>query len=76
MQGRMYGAEVKVDSNLADNVAFFGVKGKIKANNFDALFIHSAIEPKTMNTIITAYALFDAALEEPEAFVRVTFTAE
>lgn len=76
VQGRMYGAEVKVDSNLADNVAFFGVKGKIKANNFDALFIHSAIEPKTMNTIITAYALFDAALEEPEAFVRVTFTAE
>ena len=75
VQGRMYGAEVKVDSNLADNVAYFGVKRAVKANNFDALTIHSAIEPKTMNTIITAYALFDAALEHPESFVKATFTA-
>lgn len=73
VQGRMYGAEVKVDSNLADNVVYFGVKRAVKANDFDALTIHSAIEPKTMNTIITAYALFDAALEHPESFVKVTF---
>ena len=75
VQGRIYGAEVKVDSNLEDHVAYFGVKGKVLANNFDNLTIYSAIEPKTMNTIITAYALFDAALEEPEAYVKVTFTA-
>ena len=73
--GRIYGAEVKVDNNLADNVAYFGVKRGVKANNFDDLTIHSAIEPKTMNTIITAYALFDAGLENPEAFAKVTFTA-
>lgn len=75
VQGRMYGAEVKVDDNLPDNVAYFGVKKAVKANNFDDLTIHSAIEPKTMNTIITAYALFDAALEHPESFVKATFTA-
>lgn len=73
--GRIYGAEVKVDNNLADNVVYFGVKRGVKANNFDDLTIHSAIEPRTMNTIITAYSLFDAALENPEAFVKVTFTA-
>lgn len=73
--GRIYGAEVKVDNNLADDVAYVGVKRAIKANNFDDLTIHSAIEPKTMNTIITAYALFDAGLENPEAFAKVTFTA-
>lgn len=73
--GRIYGAEVKVDNNLADDVAYFGVKRGVKANNFDDLTIHSAIEPKTMNTIITAYSLFDAGLENPEAFAKVTFTA-
>lgn len=73
--GRIYGAEVKVDNNLEDDVAYVGVKRGIKANNFDDLTIHSAIEPKTMNTIITAYALFDAGLENPETFVKVTFTA-
>lgn len=75
VQGRIYGAEVKVDSNLADGVAYFGVKGGVLANDFEALYIYSAIEPKTMDTIITAYALFDAGLERPEGFVKVTFTA-
>lgn len=73
--GRIYGAEVKVNNNLADGVAYIGVKRAIKANNFDDLTIHSAIEPKTMNTIITAYSLFDAGLENPEAFARVEFSA-
>lgn len=73
--GRIYGAEVKVDNNLGDNIVYFGVKRGVKANNFDDLTIHSAIEPKTMNTIITAYSLFDAGLENPEAFAKVTFTA-
>lgn len=73
--GRIYGAEVKVDNNLSNNVVYVGVKKGVKANNFDDLTIFSAIEPKTMNTIITAYSLFDAALENPETFVKATFTA-
>ena len=44
--GRIYGAEVKVDNNLGDNIVYFGVKRGVKANNFDDLTIHSAIEPK------------------------------
>lgn len=73
--GRIYGAEVKVDNNLSDNVIYVGVKGAVLANSFDALTIHAATEPKTLNTVITAAALFDAGLQHPEGFVKATFTA-
>ena len=75
VQGRIYGAEIKQDDTIADNVVYFGVKGQILANDFEELYIHSAIEPKTLNTIVTAYSLFDAALQNPKAFVKATFTA-
>lgn len=75
VQGRIYGSAVKVDENLADNVAYVGVPKAILANDFESLFIHRAIEPKTLNTVITGYSLFDAGLENPLAFVKVTFTA-
>lgn len=72
--GRIYGATVKVDENLSDNVIYLGVKGKILANDYDDLFIFSATEPKTANEIITGYSLFDAGLENPKSFVKATFT--
>lgn len=75
VQGRIYGAKVKADPNLADNVVYVGVKGQILANNFDDLFIFSTIEPKTANTITTGYSLFDAGLQDPKGFVKATFTA-
>ena len=75
VQGRMYGAKVKADPNLADNVVYVGVKGQILANNFDDLYVFSAIEPKTANTITTGYSLFDAGLQDPKGFVKATFTA-
>ena len=74
VQGRIYGAKVKADPNLADNVVYIGVKGQILANNFDDLFVFSAIEPKTANTITTGYSLFDAGLQDPKGFVKATFT--
>lgn len=74
-QGRIYGAIIKEDNNLADNVVYFGVRGKLLVNDFDDLEIFSAIEPKTANDIKTAYALTDAGLENPESFVKATFTA-
>ena len=74
VQGRIYGSAVKVDENLADNVAYVGVPKAILANDFESLFMHRAIEPKTLNTVITGYSLFDAGLENPLAFVKVTFT--
>ena len=73
-QGRMYGAVIKKDENLADNVVYFGTMGQLLTNDYDDLFVFSAIEPKTANDIKTGYALFDAGLENPEAFVKATFT--
>ena len=73
VQGRIYGAIIKEDNNLADNVVYFGVRGKLLANDFDDLEIFSAIEPKTANDIKTAYSLSDAGLENPESFVKATF---
>ncbi|MEE1164556.1 MAG: phage major capsid protein [Lachnospiraceae bacterium] len=75
IQGRIYGGSVKVDENLADNVAYVGVPASILANDFEALFMNNAIDPKTFKTIIAGYSLFDAGLENPFAFVKVTFTA-
>ena len=72
--GRIYGATVRVDENLSDNVVYLGVKGKVLANDYDDLFIFSATEPKTANEIITGYSLFDAGLENPKSFVKATFT--
>lgn len=74
VKGTVYGAAVKEDVNLANNVAYFGVKGAIHANNFAPLEVTPAIEPKTANRIWTGSEIFDAGLENPEAFVKVTFT--
>lgn len=74
IKGSIYGAAVKEDVNLSNNVAYFGVKGAIHANNFAPLEVTPAIEPKTANRIWTGSEIFDAGLENPEAFVKVTFT--
>jgi HK97 family phage major capsid protein len=75
VQGRIYGALVKVDPNVPDDVVYVGVKGQMLANNFDDLYIYSMTEPKTANTVTTAYSLFDAGLQDPKGFVKATFTA-
>lgn len=74
VQGRIYGGSVKVDENLTDNVVYVGVPASILANDFEALFMNNAIDPKTFKTIIAGYSLFDAGLENPLAFVKATFT--
>lgn len=73
IQGRIYGATVKKDSNLADNIAYFGVKGALLANTHAPLEIFQSLEAKTANTIITGDEIFDGGLENPKAFVKVTF---
>lgn len=73
--GRIYGASVKVDNEIGDDVVYLGVKGAVLANDYDELTIFNAIEPKTANEIKTAYALFDAGLKNPESFVKATFGA-
>lgn len=72
-QGVMYGATVKRDGNLTNKVAYIGIPARILANNYEELFINHAIDPKTFADIIGGYSLFDAGLEDPLAFVKVTF---
>lgn len=76
VKGSMYGAVVKVDANLPDNVAYFGVKGALKGNDFAPLEIFSTLEAKTANTIFTGTEIFDGGLYNPLAFVKATFTTE
>ena len=72
--GRILGSEVKEDGNIADDVAYFGVPESLLTNDFEELYIQSDVEPKTFKDIIGGYSLFDAGLENPIAFVKVTFT--
>lgn len=74
VQGRIYGGNVKVDENLTDNVVYVGVPASILANDFETLFMQRNIDPKSFETIIAGYSLFDAGLENPLAFVKATFT--
>ena len=69
----MYGFTVKLDDNLDNKVMLAGIPGKIIANNFEDLFINHAMDPKTFEEIIAGYSLFDAGLENPLSFVKVTF---
>ena len=72
-KGVVYGYTVKEDSNLADKVMYAGAPSLILANNFEDLFINRAMDPKTFEDIIAGYSLFDAGLEHPQGFVKVTF---
>lgn len=72
--GRVYGAAVKEDTEIPDNVIYIGVGKYILTNDFDQLEIVPAVEPKTLKRIVTGYSLFDAGLEHPQAFVKITLT--
>ena len=72
-KGVVYGYTVKEDNNLANKVIYAGATSKILANNFEDLFINRAMDPKTFEDIVAGYSLFDAGLENPLAFVKVTF---
>ena len=72
-QGIIYGCTVKLDDNLANKVAYIGIPKKILANEFEELFMNHAMDPKTFEDIVAGYSLFDAGLENPYSFVKVTF---
>ena len=73
VKGVVYGYTVKEDNNLSDKVILAGAPSKILANDFEELYINRGIEPRTLEEIITGYSLFDAGLENPLSFVKVTF---
>jgi HK97 family phage major capsid protein len=72
-KGVVYGYTVKEDNNLANKVIYAGAPSLILANNFEDLFINRAMDPKTFEDIVAGYSLFDAGLENPLGFVKVTF---
>lgn len=76
VKGIIYGAQVKEDVNLDNDVAYFGVKGAVKANGFAPLEVFPTVEAKTANTIFTGTEIFDAGLENPKSFVKVSFATE
>lgn len=76
VKGILYGAVVKSDVNIPNNVAYFGVKGSIIANSFAPLEVFPTTEAKTANVVYTGTEIFDGGLGNPKAFVKVTFTGE
>lgn len=74
VQGRIYGALVKQDENIADNVAYIGVPSKILANDFIKLEIAEDVSASSFVKTIGGLSIFDAGLENPLSFVKVTFT--
>lgn len=73
VQGRIYGAQVKQDENLGDNVVYIGIPSLLLKNDFDPLFILPSIHPTSFVKTVAGYSLFDAGLYDPKAFVKVTF---
>lgn len=75
-QGRLYGAGVKLNENIPDNVAYFGVPADLIANDFEALAFMRDTNAESWVETFSGYSLFDGGLENPYAFVKVTFTSE
>ena len=73
VKGIMYGAVVKVDPQIADNVAIFGVIGALDSNEYGPLEIFETVEQGTANRIFTGATIFDGGLENPKAYAHVTF---
>lgn len=70
VEGRIYGTVIKRDSNIDDDSFLIGYPKKILSNEFILFDITPQIEAKTLNRIFVGYSLFDAALEDPKAFVK------
>ena len=75
IKGIMYGAVVKVDANIPDDTAYFGVVGALKGNEYAPLEIFPTVEAKTANIIFTGTEVFDGGLENPKSFVKATFSS-
>lgn len=74
-QGSLYGARVKLDDNIPDDVVYIGVPADILANNFDDYAFTADENAKSWVTTYSGYSLFDAGLENPYAFVKISFGA-
>ena len=73
IKGVMYGAVIKLDPQIPNDVAIFGTIGELDCNEFGPLEVFSTLEAKTANTIFTGAVTFDGGLENPKAYAHVTF---
>lgn len=75
IQGRIYGAPVKKDDTLADNVVWFGYPKTLQVNDFEQVNIMDDVDVKSRKHVYSGYALVDAGLRKPKGFVQYTHTA-
>lgn len=73
--GRVYGAKVKEDPQLADDEFYLIAKDNLWTNEYDELEIFSTVEAKTANEIKTAYSLTDAGCADPKGAAYGKFAA-
>ena len=73
--GRVYGAKVKEDPQLADDEFFIFAQDQMTVNEYDELYIFSTVEAKTANEVRTAYALTDAGVKDPKGGFYGKFAA-
>lgn len=72
VQGRIYGAFVKLDDTLDDGVIFGGYPATVKANTFEAPNVLSEVDVETREVLHAGYALFEARLGDTRAWAKVT----
>lgn len=75
IQGRLYGAPVKKDDTLADNVIWFGYPKMLQVNDFEQINIMDEVEVKSRKHVYSGYAIVDAGLRNPKSFAQYTHTA-
>lgn len=73
-EGRIYGAIVRKDENIADDEFYIVVDGQLRSNDFDELYVYS-LQDKTAKTTIVGYSLFDGALYDPKGAVKGKFVS-
>lgn len=72
-EGTIYGAKIRKNDNLADDVIYGGYTSKLLVNDYDELAMATDTDIKTWKQTYSAYSLFDAGLEDPKAMFKATF---
>lgn len=72
VQGRIFGCQVKVDENIADDVILVGYPDTMQGNDFDGVDVTAYVATDgTQNHCFDGYLLFDAGMREPLGFAKL-----
>lgn len=73
VQGRIFGAVVKLEEGLADGVIMVGYPDLFRSNLFDGPTVKAVeLTDGSWKNAIDGYMLYDGALAVPEGFVQIT----